>query len=87
MSVIITQKPIEILSFLYKQNDRKVYSSKIAKCINVTYSHTVKIINNLIELGLVKKEKQGRTSYVTLTEKGMEAGKSSDDILRLFLKK
>jgi len=54
---------------------------------NITYSHLLKIVNEFVEYGLVKKERVGKIVVVKLTKKGNELAdcfKVFGDILFLF---
>ena len=46
------------------------YSSRIAKEVDTTYAHIVKIIKEFERLGLITSEKEGRKKIIKLTEKG-----------------
>lgn len=62
----------KLCKIILKINGDKTYSQKIANQTNTTYSHTVKIINCLLEKGIVNKIKDGRVSYIKLTNKGRQ---------------
>jgi DNA-binding MarR family transcriptional regulator len=47
------------------------YPSNLAKELNITYSHVVKILKQLVAKGWVKPEKSGRIIYYHLTDKGV----------------
>lgn len=68
---------IEYLIFLYKnQTNQILYSSYIAKKINMTLSHTLKVTNTLEKKGFIIKEpKNKRTKKISLTEKGIKVTK------------
>ena len=51
---------------------RNKYGSLLAKQVDCTYSHAVKILQSLQKLGLVNFEKQGRIKVIKLTQKGRE---------------
>jgi len=48
------------------------YGSILAKEVDCTYSHAVKILQTLERLGLVLFEKKGRVKLIKLTKKGKE---------------
>ena len=58
------------------------YGSILAKEVDCTYSHAVKILQALQELGLVSFEKQGRIKLIKLTKKGKEIAEAIDGIKR-----
>ena len=60
-----------MLIALKKVNKAK-YGSQLAKEVDCTYSHAVKILQTLEELGLVYFEKKGRIIILKLTKKGTD---------------
>lgn len=56
------------------------YGSILAKEIDCTYSHAVKILQNLEKLNLVVFEKKGRIKLIKLTEKGEEIAENIEKI-------
>lgn len=70
-NVFFREKPAMMLVGL-KQGKIDVYASSLAKQIDCTYSHVVKILQEMEEAGLITFEKQGRLKLLTLTKKGGE---------------
>ncbi|MBN2518186.1 MAG: winged helix-turn-helix transcriptional regulator [Candidatus Altiarchaeota archaeon] len=68
LSFFMQDKPVKIL--LETQKNGKTYPADISKALAATYSHIVRVIQKLEEMGLITSEKQGRTKYITLTESG-----------------
>ena len=58
----------------------EVYASTLAKAVDCTYSHVVKILQEMEDAGLVSFEKTGRLKYLKLTKKGEEIAKHIDAI-------
>jgi len=58
------------------------YGSVLAKEVDCTYSHAVKILQALQELNLVVFEKQGRIKVIKLTKKGKDIAQAIDNIRR-----
>lgn len=56
------------------------YASSLAKVVDCTYSHIVKILNEMQKAGLVQFKKQGRLKVLKLTDKGVKVAQSIDDI-------
>ena len=75
------RKPAMMLIALRKMNKAK-YGSVLAKEVDCTYSHAVKILQALEALGLVGFEKQGRIKLIKLTKKGKEIADAIDSIRR-----
>ncbi|MCG2717262.1 MAG: winged helix DNA-binding protein [Nanoarchaeota archaeon] len=78
-NVFFREKPAMMLVHLNNtKND--VYASSVAKKIDCTYSHVVKILQEMEKSGLVKFEKTGRLKLLTLTKKGQEVAEKIDSI-------
>ena len=77
--VFFRRKPAMILVAL-KKNLRNRYGSVLAKEVDCTYSHTVKILQEMERAGLVGFEKQGRIKIIQLTDNG---NKVADHIGRI----
>lgn len=80
--IFFRRKPAMMLVSL-KRNTRMRYGSILAKEIDCTYSHAVKILQTLEELGLVVFEKRGRIKVIQLTKKGKEVADAIDEIQKL----
>ena len=76
------RKPAMMLIALKKVNRAK-YGSQLAKEVDCTYSHAVKILQTLEELGLVGFEKKGRIKIIKLTKKGLEVAENIDNIKKV----
>lgn len=61
-----------------------VYASSLAKNIDCTYSHVVKILQDMEKEGLVIFDKQGRLKLLTLTRKGADVADRIDHIRSLL---
>ncbi|MAG39191.1 hypothetical protein CMO90_03835 [Candidatus Woesearchaeota archaeon] len=78
-NIFFREKPAMMLvTLLNKSHD--IYASLLAKTIDCTYSHVVKILQAMNRAGLVSFEKQGRLKVLTLTDKGKKIAKNIDDI-------
>lgn len=73
------RKPSTMLIALKKMSRAK-YGSQLAKEVDCTYSHAVKILQSLEELGLVSFEKKGRIKLIKLTKKGTEVATHIESI-------
>lgn len=69
-NVFFREKPAMMLLGL--TNGSRVYASSLAKQIDCTYSHVVKVLQEMEKAELVKFEKHGRLKLLKLTEKGEE---------------
>ncbi len=63
-----------------KRISRARYGSLLAKEVDCTYSHAVKILQSLERLGLVVFEKKGRTKLIKLTKRGQEVANNIENI-------
>ena len=71
------EKPAMMLVNL-KNSKGAIYASSLAKSVDCTYSHVVKILQAMEKAGLVNFEKQGRLKLLTLTKKGSDAAEHID---------
>ncbi len=78
-NVFFREKPAMMLVGL-KNAKSEVYASSLAKQIDCTYSHVVKILQQMESSGLISFDKQGRLKLLTLTKKGTEVAEHIDKI-------
>ncbi len=81
--IFFRRKPALMLVSL-KKNTRMRYGSILAKEVDCTYSHAVKILQTLEELKLVDFEKKGRIKVIKLTKKGIEVAEANENIQKLI---
>ncbi|MGY4884531.1 MAG: hypothetical protein ACP5NZ_03050 [Nanobdellota archaeon] len=81
--IFFRRKPALMLVSL-KKNTRMRYGSILAKEVDCTYSHAVKILQTLEELKLVDFEKKGRIKVIKLTKKGIEVAEAIENIQKLI---
>lgn len=77
------KKPALILIAL-QRNSRARYGSLLAKEVDCTYSHAVKILQSLEKFGLVAFEKKGRIKLIKLTVKGQQLAEAIQKIRESF---
>lgn len=77
------KKPALILIAL-QRNSRARYGSLLAKEVDCTYSHAVKILQSLEKFGLVAFEKKGRIKLIKLTAKGQNLAEAIQKIREGF---
>ena len=63
-----------------KRIARARYGSILAKEVDCTYSHAVKILQQLEKLGLVVFEKKGRIKLIKLTKRGQEIADNIENV-------
>ena len=81
--IFFRRKPALMLVSL-KRKSRMRYGSILAKEVDCTYSHAVKILQTLEKLGLVVFEKKGRIKLIQLTKKGDEVAEAIENIQKLI---
>ncbi|MBT7902238.1 hypothetical protein HN587_00090 [Candidatus Woesearchaeota archaeon] len=82
-NVFFREKPASLLVTL--NNAKKdIYASNLAKQIDCTYSHVVKILQQMEDAELIEFDKQGRLKLLTLTKKGKEVAEHIDKIKTLI---
>ena len=67
-----------------KSSKNEVYASSLAKQVDCTYSHVVKILQQMEREGLINFEKTGRLKLLTLTKKGEEVAEHIDKLRGIF---
>ena len=77
--IFFRRKPAMMLVSL-KKNTRMRYGSILAKEVDCTYSHAVKILQTLEELKLVEFDKKGRIKLIKLTKRGQEVADAIEKI-------
>lgn len=70
LTTFLREKPTKIALSLRKINNK--YASQIAKEVNCTYSHTVKVLSQMQEKNLIQFKKEGRLKTIITTEKGIK---------------
>ena len=83
LDIFFRRKPAMMLVSLRKST-RMRYGSVLAKEVDCTYSHAVKILQTLEILKLVVFEKKGRIKIIQLTKKGREVADAIEDIQNLI---
>ena len=82
-NVFFREKPAMMLVGL-KNAKGETYASSLAKSIDCTYSHVVKILQEMEKANLINFEKQGRLKLLTLTKKGSEVAEHIDGVRNLL---
>ena len=68
-----------LIHLLHKNGE--VYASSLAKSVDCTYSHVVKVLQDMQRAGLVTFEKRGRLKVLLLTKKGIEVATLIDNVV------
>jgi DNA-binding MarR family transcriptional regulator len=78
-SVFFREKPALMLLSLHNAKS-EIYASSLAKEVDCTYSHVVKILQQMEKAGLVSFNKTGRLKLLTLTKKGSDIAENMDKV-------
>jgi predicted transcriptional regulator len=81
-NLFLHAKPVKMLTSLKK--DSVQYATQVAKTVDCTYSHTVKVLDQFRKLGLVEFEKKGRVKLIRLTNNGLDIAHDFEGIGRKF---
>ncbi|MBI2667349.1 winged helix DNA-binding protein [Candidatus Woesearchaeota archaeon] len=81
--VFFRKKPAMILVALRK-NTKNRYGSILAKEVDCTYSHAVKILQEMERAKLVEFVKQGRIKIIKLTDTGNKVAENIERIKNLL---
>ncbi|MDN5358358.1 MAG: hypothetical protein PWP76_201 [Candidatus Diapherotrites archaeon] len=81
VGLFLKVKPAKAI-ILLRDRRRKWYVSALAKEVDTTYPHMVKLVKRFEELGIVKTAKEGRTRYIELTERGDELAHDLEGLYR-----
>ena len=77
--VFFREKPAMMLVEL-KNASANVYASVLAKQIDCTYSHVVKILQEMQKAELINFRKEGRLKLLELTKKGRDVASNIESI-------
>ena len=77
--VFFREKPAMMLVEL-KNATSSVYASVLAKQIDCTYSHVVKILQEMQRADLINFKKEGRLKLLELTKKGYDIASNIESI-------
>ena len=83
MQMFLHEKPAELLIRL---KGEKKYASILAKEVDCTYSHCVRILQEMKKIGLVDFEKRGRIKLISLTKIGEDVAFAMENVVRVFSK-
>jgi DNA-binding MarR family transcriptional regulator len=78
-NTIFREKPAMMLVEM-NNSKSELYASTLAKMIDCTYSHVVKILQQMQKAGLVEFQKQGRLKLLKLTKKGHDIAEGINKI-------
>ncbi len=80
-NIFFRVKPAMMLVGIYNATD-DIYASLLAKRIDCTYSHVVKILQEMEKADLISFKKQGRIKLLRLTKSGEKVAEYISNIQR-----
>jgi len=80
VNLLLHEKPAGIILSL-KSREKK-YASVLSKENDCTYTHTLKILDELLEYGLVEFERDRRIKFVKLTQLGEDVAHELEGLVR-----
>lgn len=84
-NLFLQNKPTAAIVAL-ADRDRTWYAHLLAKEIDCSYAHLVKVLDQFEEQGLVDFHKQGRVKLISLTDKGEELAHDLETVVRRLSK-
>jgi DNA-binding MarR family transcriptional regulator len=86
LALFLREKPAKLILALKAADKKAKYVNRIAKEIDCTYSHIIRLLDKLEVLGLVKFTKVKRVKYVELTELGKDLAIDLEGVVRKLSK-
>ena len=77
--VLFREKPVMMLVTLLNTSE-EMYASTLAKAVDCTYSHVVKLLQEFHKAGLLTFDRQGRLKIIHLTKKGKDVASHLDKL-------
>jgi len=81
--VFFREKPSLMLLGLHNAK-APIYASSLAKSVDCTYSHVVKILQHMEDSGLITFQKTGRLKLLTLTKQGQQVAEHMNQVKNLL---
>jgi DNA-binding MarR family transcriptional regulator len=81
INVFFREKPAKMLVEMRRNSKTEIYASNLAKSVDCTYSHVVKILQEMEKANLIIFDRQGRMKLLSLTKKGEEVASYLDKVM------
>ena len=81
--LFLRDKPARLLLKI-KEGEGSRYASTLSKEVDCTYSHCVRILQQMEKIGLVKSSRTGRVKKISLTSLGEDVAFALENLLRTF---
>jgi len=82
-NVFFREKPAMMLIEL-NNSKSEIYASSLAKMIDCTYSHVVKMLQEMEKSGLITFKREGRLKLLALTKKGSDVAEHFEAIRNIL---
>jgi len=76
--LFLRPKPVKMLVEL---RSGPKYATLLAREVNITYSHTVKLLDTFNDIGLISFEKKGRIKIIKLTDLGEDISHALESVM------
>lgn len=86
LALFLREKPAKLMLSLKAAEKKPKYVNRISKEIDCTYSHIIRLLDKLEQMGLVKFTKVKRVKYVELTETGKDLAIELESVVRRLSK-
>ncbi len=77
----LQEKPSHLLLEIKRRNKNN-YASMLSRDVGCTYSHTVKVLSEFNDMGLIEFDKEGRKKLIELTEKGEQIADRMEGLVK-----
>ncbi len=81
--LFLHDKPAKLL-IKVKEGKGEKYASVLAKEVDCTYSHCIRILKDLEKMGFVVFDKKGRTKKIKITKQGEDLAFALENVVRII---
>jgi len=82
-NLFLHRKPAKLLVKIKEGNGKK-YASQLAKEVDCTYSHCVRLLQQMKKFGLIEFERKGRINTIKLTKTGEDVAFAIENLIRVL---
>ncbi|MBR9679810.1 MAG: winged helix DNA-binding protein [Candidatus Altiarchaeota archaeon] len=82
-NLFLRDKPAKLLLKI-KDGEGDKYASILSREVDCTYSHCVRILQQMENLGLVKSSRNGRVKRISLTSLGGDIAVALENLIRIL---
>lgn len=81
-NLFLQDKPVDLIIAIRRSREPPS-TRNLSRKVDTTYAHACKVLQDMIDHDLVRKEKHGRKNKIFLTEEGQEIAESLDTFKKL----